>query len=163
MEINLRRKVWWNFLEEDLQELLEEALLLANRVEKWPEKFHDYAFIVFPAAKAYEGFLKYLFLSLGLIAKEDYYGKRFRVGKALNPALERGLREKEGVYDRLLDICQDQKLPNKLWQTWKECRNLLFHWFPDEKNSITFNEAKEKIQMIIGAIDEASLILTSTE
>ncbi len=158
MEINLKGKAWWDYLEKDLQELLEEAVLLANRVESWQEKFHDYAFIVFPAAKAYEGFLKHLFLDLGLISNEDYYGKRFRVGKALNPALEKDLREREGVYDKLVDLSKGKELPDKLWQTWKKCRNLLFHWFPRKKNAITLAQAKERLLLIIESIDEASAL-----
>lgn len=142
-------------MEEDIRELLLTAQFLLNRVGDWEEKFHDYAFIVFPAAKAYEGFLKKLFLDLGFISRDDYLGKRFRVGKALNPSLEKDIRQKEGVYDKIVDFCQGPALADKLWQTWKEARNLTFHWFPDEKNATTFEEAKEKVSMVIDAMDSA--------
>ena len=49
----LTKKVWWSYLEEDLQELLEQAFLLSQKVEEWEHQFHDYAFVVFPASKAY--------------------------------------------------------------------------------------------------------------
>ena len=155
MDLGLTQKSWWNYIEEDLRELLGEAQTLSNKVETWDEKFHDYAFVVFPAAKAYEGFLKKLFLDLEFITEDDYYGKRFRVGKALNPNLEKFLREKESVYDKVVEYCQGKELADKLWEAWKESRNLIFHWFPNEKRAITFPEAKERIIMIVNAMDAA--------
>lgn len=156
MDFELERKAWWSYLEEDLQELLREAVLLVDKVGKWEQKFHDYAFIVFPAAKAYEGFLKKLFLDMGFITEEQFYGKRFRVGKALNPALEKHLRKKYSVYDKLVGFCAgDERLADVLWNTWKQCRNLLFHWFPKERNAISFEEAKEKVSIVLDAIDKA--------
>lgn len=154
-DVNLEKRVWWKSLNEDLQELLTESVLLLNRVEGWSEKFHDYAFVVFPAAKAYEGFLKNLFFQLKFIDDEDYFGKHFRVGKALNPALDADIREREGVYDKVVDYCGDKKVADKLWDTWKNCRNLLFHWFPNERNAIDFIEAREKVGDVINSIDIA--------
>lgn len=155
MADKLQNKIWWDYLHKDLKGLLLESTLLVKRVEKWEEKFHDYAFIVFPAAKAYEGFLKTLFLDLGFITKDDYYGKRFRVGKALNPALDKHFREKESVYDRIADFCGGKELADGLWRTWKRCRNLLFHWFPNEKNAISYKEAVSKVSLIIDTFDSA--------
>lgn len=155
MDISLPKRAWWNYIEEDLKELLLEAQLLSTKVENWEEKFHDYAFVVFPAAKAYEGFLKKLFLDMGFISEEEYFGKRFRIGKALNPNLEREIRGKESVYDRVVEFCQGPALADKLWKTWKECRNLTFHWFPRERNAITLPEARERIEDILSAMDAA--------
>lgn len=156
MDFDLENKVWWDYLEEDLQELLREAILLVMKVKDWEQKFHDYAFVVFPAAKAYEGFLKKLFLDLGFITDAQFYGKRFRVGKALNPALEKRLRAKHSVFDKLVDFCGgDEGLADVLWDTWRQSRNLLFHWFPNERNAISFPEAQERVSMIIYAIDKA--------
>lgn len=152
---DLEKRNWWTYIHEDLQELLKESVLLCDRVSTWDEKFHDYSFIVFPAAKAYEGFLKKMFLDLGFITMEDYSGKRFRVGKALNPELERGLRESEGVYDKIVEYCGGVALADRLWETWKICRNLIFHWFPNERNAITLEEAKERVEDVITSIDMA--------
>ncbi|MGB6838979.1 MAG: hypothetical protein WBD86_00675 [Microgenomates group bacterium] len=153
MDFSLEKKIWWGYLGKDLQELLHEAVLLVEKVNLWDEKFHDYSFVVFPAAKAYEGFLKRIFLDRGFIDSGDYYGKRFRVGKALNPSLERRLRKKESVYDRIVKFCGGRDLADKMWDTWKSCRNLLFHWFPNEKNAIDFSEAKERVSLVIETID----------
>lgn len=155
MNLNIEDRVWWDYLEEDLQELLKESILLATQAEKWPQKFHDYSFIVFPSAKAYEGFLKKLLLDLGMITNEDYYGKRFRIGKALNPSLDRRFRRKEGVYSKIVKYCGGKDLAEGLWTTWRECRNRLFHWFPDEKNVVDLQEAKQKVVLIINTMDAA--------
>lgn len=152
----LSKNPWWSYLEEDLQELVKESHLLLTKVGTWEEKFHDYAFVVFPAAKAYEGFLKKLFLDLNLISEKQFYGKRFRVGKALNPAIRHSWRRKYGVYDKLTKYCGgDKGLADTLWDTWKLCRNILFHWFPNEKNAISFEEARTKFEMILSAFDKA--------
>lgn len=159
--MDLEKRVWWGYLEEDLQELLKEAVLLGETFEAMgadlpagSKKFHDYSFVVFPAAKAYEGFLKKLFLDMGFITQEDYAGKRFRVGKALNPALEKRLRG-ESVYDKLTNFSGGKELPNKVWETWRRGRNLTFHWFPNEKNAIGLEEAQRLVNLIIETIEEA--------
>ena len=162
MKITLENHPLWNYVHDDLKELLKQTFLLMKLVERdekelspGSRKFHDYAFVIFPAAKAYEGFLKTLFHDMGFISDEEYFGKRFRIGKALNPALENHLREKESVYDKLTSFCQGNELPNALWETWKKGRNLLFHWFPNEKNAIDFLEAKNIFQEITDTMDLA--------
>ena len=147
---------------EDIQKLLLTSEFLYRTVQDWdmssPDNndFHDYSFIVFPAAKAYEGFLKKMFLDLGFITQDDYYGKRFRIGKALNPSLEKEFR-KESVYDRIVKYCNGKDLADNLWETWVQCRNLLFHWFPNEKKSINLAEAKQRVEMIVETMDKAYL------
>jgi hypothetical protein len=155
MKNDLEKHNWWSYIHADLKDLIKESSILINEVEGWKEEFHDYAFIIFPAAKAYEGFLKTIFFDMGLISDKDYFGKRFRVGKALNPALEKRYRKKEGVYDRLINYCGGKELPDVLWETWKQGRNMLFHWFPNERNAIDFQEAKEIFNKILMAMDLA--------
>lgn len=157
----LEKRSWWSYLEGDLQRLLATSEFLFRVTEGWGtnlpgggKEFHDYSFIVFPAAKAYEGFLKKLFLDLNFITEEDYYGKHFRIGKALNPSLPKELR-REGVYDKIVQNCQGKNLAEHLWEAWRLSRNLTFHWFPNEKNAITLTEAGERVNMIISVIDES--------
>lgn len=144
---------WWSYLDESQRELLKESFLLLEREEGSKDQWHDYAFVVFPAAKAYEGFLKKLFLDLKFLSKESYEGDRFRIGRALNPNLERELRG-ESIYDKLKESCNEE-LPEQLWQTWKKSRNLLFHWFPWHKNAISLPEARERVEMVVAAIRTA--------
>ena len=162
MDLKLENKIWWSYIEEDLQELLVASEFLANTVKSWGgdlpagrQVFHDYSFVVFPAAKAYEGFLKKMFFDLGFITEEDYRGKRFRIGKALNPFLEKDIRGRESVYDKLVKYCNGVELANNLWEAWTSGRNLVFHWFPDEKKAVSFKEADEKINLIVDAMDLA--------
>jgi hypothetical protein len=162
MDLKLENKVWWNYVEADLQELLVASEFLVNVVKSWggdlpsgSRVFHDYSFVVFPAAKAYEGFLKKLFLDLGFISNEDYSGKRFRIGKALNPFLDDRFRNKESVYDKIVKHCGGKELADELWDAWTKGRNLVFHWFPEDKRAVSFTEAEEKIKLIINAMDRA--------
>ncbi len=155
MDFSLPEKAWWNYIGEDLQKLFLLAQFLNRKSVNWSGKFCDYSFVVFPAAKAYEGFLKKLFLDLGFISEDEYNSKHFRIGKALNPSLEERIRAKEGVYDKIVEYCQGPALADKLWQTWKEARNQIFHWFPHQQNMITIKEAENKLSMIITATDLA--------
>ncbi len=154
----MKNKSWWNYLSEDQQDLLEESAVLLEREEQHgPDIFHDYAFIVFPAAKAYEGFLKKLFLDLGFIGLEQYEGDHFRIGKALNPSLPARFQNEDWAWEKLANFCQGEELPQLLWDTWKESRNLIFHWFPKHENFISLFEAKDRINMIVEAIDRSFL------
>ncbi|KKT72836.1 MAG: hypothetical protein UW69_C0079G0009 [Microgenomates group bacterium GW2011_GWA2_44_7] len=159
--IDIKNEAWWQTLDESQRELLQESLLLLVREERLKTNWHDYAFVVFPAAKAYEGFLKKLFLDLGFISQQQYEGDRFRIGRALNPSLEAELRW-ESIYDRLTDRRGGDELPEYLWQTWKRSRNLLFHWFPWHKNAISLTEARGRIEMIIEAMRAANLAFFAT-
>ncbi len=157
---SLETKVWWNYLEEDLQELLTESFLIMDILKGMgadlpggKREFHDYSFVVFPAAKAYEGFLKKFYLDMKFITEEDYYGKQFRIGKSLNPSLPQQIR-RDGVYEKVVKYCSGEALAEKMWNTWKVSRNLIFHWFPNEKNAITLEEAGDRISLIIETIDQ---------
>lgn len=158
---HLTSRPWWNYLDEDIKELLKQSILLVQTVEEWNKGFkknlffHDYSFVVFPASKAYEGFLKKLFLDLGFITEDDYFGKRFRIGKSLNPSLDKIRREKYGVYDKVVAFCKGNDLADAMWETWTECRNQLFHWFPNEKKAILFDEAKQKLDKIFATIEKS--------
>jgi len=156
----LQKKVWWDYLEEDLQELLEESYLLMETLRGMgadlpggTKEFHDYSFIVFPAAKAYEGFLKKVFLDLKFISEDDYFGKRFRIGKALNPSLPVKMRNEGWVYSKVTKYCEGSELADEMWLTWKNSRNLVFHWFPNEKNALSFKDAQRRVDQIIATID----------
>lgn len=153
--MDFTKRLWWGYLDEGQQDGLTSAYaLLAREKKSSTTGIHDFSFIVFPAAKAYEGFLKKLFFDLGFITEHDYKGDRFRIGRALNPNLERNLRY-ESVYDKLANFCQGKVLPDMLWQTWKSCRNLLFHWWPEHKNFILLEEAEDRVDRIVETINKA--------
>ncbi|MAG59177.1 hypothetical protein CMO96_00070 [Candidatus Woesebacteria bacterium] len=152
----IKKRVLWGYLTEAQKDLIGQSIVLFSQEEREEEgRFHDYSFLVFPAAKAYEGVLKKLFLDLELISPQQYNSNRFRIGRSLNPSLPERLRRNSWVYSKLTDRCQSEDLPQLLWQTWKRSRNLLFHWFPKHKNFITRVGAKNRIEMILSAMDQA--------
>jgi hypothetical protein len=155
-DFNLEAKLWWSYLTEDQRDLLSETEILLKREQNIGEGvFHDYAFVVFPAAKAYEGFLKKLFFDLNLIDTRQYYGNHFRIGRALNPSLPVRFRGKNWVYGRLSEQCEGEDLPAHLWEAWRQSRNLLFHWFPKHENFINLPEARKRVELIVTAIDRS--------
>lgn len=153
-DFNLEGKTWWNYLTEDQRDLLSQTEVLLKREENIGEGlFHDYSFIVFPAAKAYEGFLKKLFFDLRLITPRQFHGQHFRIGKALNPSLPARFRGRDWVYGGLIEFCHGEALPAALWEAWVQSRNLLFHWFPKHENFVNLPEAKRRVGLIVTAID----------
>lgn len=145
-------------LSSDQQALINDGIALLRQFEeKKLNLFSDYSFLVAPFAKAYEGFLKDLFLGLGLITKEDYFSDHFRVGKVLNPHLK---KKSFSVYSSLERKGKEgERLASLLWKAWKKGRNLIFHYFPHNLNKLSFEEAKERIGLISEAIREAVLFL----
>ncbi|MFQ5451972.1 MAG: hypothetical protein ACE5DQ_00215 [Candidatus Paceibacterota bacterium] len=114
--------------------------------------FDDYSFIVFPFAKAYEGFLKQVFLDAGFIDERDYTSNHFRVGKVMSPNLEKRLGNRS-VYKK---ICKASgcALADKIWNTWKKGRNLVFHYYPHNIKSLTLTQAEELVVMIVETMEE---------
>lgn len=151
---HVENSVWWEYLTKDLQDLVYSSIFLAERADSWGYAHSDYSFVVFPMAKAYEGFLKKFFLDMGFISEGDYLGTHFRIGKALNPHLEDHLRGDDWVYPKISTYCHGSALPKLLWDTWRECRNVVFHWFPHGSKQLTLVESREKLVMILHAFDE---------
>lgn len=114
----------------------------------------DYSFAIFPIAKAYEGFLKKLFLDMELISQRQYIGEHFRIGKALNPNLPKRYRS-GWVWDKLTQSCGGVELPLQLWEAWRRGRNKIFHYFPDEKAHIDWAEAREIVNNLAEAMGNA--------
>ena len=83
-------------MDEPMRDLARQTYELLNREELkvagGEKEQHDYAFVVFSLAKAYEGFLKRVFLDMKMIDRRQYFGEYFRIGRALNPSLPKRLR-----------------------------------------------------------------------
>ena len=155
---------WYAYLDVGQQDLVRVAeALLRREVEEKQQTFYDYAFIVFPMAKAYEGFLKKFMYELGIISLKQYEGEHFRIGKSLNPDLPVKYRRNDWVVERLDRICgrveteADEKvlLSQVLWQEWKESRNVLFHYFPQRENFISLEEAEERLVRLAEVMEAA--------
>jgi len=147
---------FWNYLSEGQRGLIEEGLYLLEDVKKHQDvRITDYSYLVFPFAKAYEGFLKKLFLDIGFIPQHVYEGDHFRIGRALNPHLEKKLRH-ESVYDRISSHTGNTQLADKLWSIWKKGRNLVFHYFPHNLRALTLTDAENNIEEMLSVMTKAT-------
>lgn len=150
-----KNSFFWNYLSVGQRGLIEEGLYLLNDIKEHPDvNISDYSYLVFPFAKAYEGFLKKLFLDLGFIPKLVYESDHFRIGKALNPHLEKIYRF-ESVYDKIIHHCGDKSLADELWNVWKRGRNLVFHYFPHNFRALSLTEAESIISEILIVMDRS--------
>ncbi|KKQ09566.1 MAG: hypothetical protein US20_C0006G0020, partial [Candidatus Pacebacteria bacterium GW2011_GWF1_36_5] len=137
---------WYQYLDECQKELVVVSFSLLNKKEALAD-LKDYSFIVFSMAKAYEGFLKKVFFDLYLINKETYEGRRFRIGRALNPDIRDNQRDQDWLYD---DVAHKfgKEIARQLWDTWLVCRNRVFHYFSDCTQFLSFDEAAERVKMM---------------
>ena len=145
----------WHYLPDEIQGLVADGETLVNFVlssDKSPE-ISDFSFMVFPFAKAYEGFLKKLFLDIGMIRPDEYYGDDIRIGRILNPSY---LAEKGNVFAKFCENYPDKKqLSRTLWDAWKQGRNSVFHYFPHNFKKLDFEEAMNLIRGFVDAMEEA--------
>jgi hypothetical protein len=149
---------WWKYIDDSLQDLMKQGFDLLeaerNRLKNPNEKpYHDYAYIVFPAAKAYEGFLKKAFLDLKLLNAREYFSDHFRIGRAMSPTLPKSYRS-GWVFGRLAKYCGGDMLPMEMWEVWKRARNRTFHFFPQHRECINLEEAGILVRDIVEIMDK---------
>lgn len=138
---------WFKYLDSYQQELAEVSFSLLEKQNALSD-IKDFSFIVFPMAKAYEGFLKKVFFDLNLISEETYQGRRFRIGRALNPDIRNYQKDEDWLYDNV-EVKFGAEIARRLWDTWLECRNRVFHYFANEQQILSFAEARKKIEMMV--------------
>ena len=144
----------WQYLSKPQQDLIKEGEYLCNEVmSDGKYNFNDYSFMVFPFAKAYEGFLKQLLLDVGFISRLDYISDHFRLGKVLSVNLVSKLGDRS-VYKKIVDH-SGKDLADQIWDTWKNCRNQVFHYFPHNLRSLSFNDAAIIIDQILTTMADA--------
>jgi hypothetical protein len=145
----------WNYLTPELRGLIEDGERLFKHTDEAKERVavSDFSFLVFPFAKAYEGFMKKLFLDTDVITHEDYYGDEIRIGRLLNPSY---IAEHRGRYKGLRDHSVEKKdFARELWNMWKEGRNLVFHYFPHNFRKLSYEDALEIVMGFVGVMEEA--------
>jgi hypothetical protein len=145
---------WYLYLHPKQQRLVRLAYYLYDREEQLESRLEDYSFIVFPMAKAFEGFIKQYLYDMQLIDQKTYEGKRFRIGRALNPDLSDRYRDEFWLFDDLTQEC-GRELAQNLWDVWLLCRNRVFHYYPKEKNSLTLEQAQEYLEQLGNSMAEA--------
>lgn len=131
--------------------LLERATQTVRDVS--PE-FIDFSYIVFPAAKAYESFLKRFLFTQGLLNEATYNSRRFRIGRAMNPDVPDNQRDEFWLYDDVAQRCGTE-LARQLWDVWLNCRNHVFHAFPGDETPLNLADSKSKVLAVLKVITQA--------
>ena len=145
---------FWKYLSQKQKDLIHQGDFIRHEViEEGKYNFDDYAFMVFPYAKAFEGFLKQLFKDTGFLTEEEYISDHLRLGKLLSPNMARKLGE-ASLYEKLISV-GSKDLADKIWDSWRNGRNRVFHYFPHNLEAITLTEAEEKSQMILETMEYA--------
>jgi len=96
---------WYLNLSPWQRDLVRIGLELYAREERMKSGYDDYSYVVFPIAKAYEGFLKQYFYDLGFIDYMTYSDRRFRIGRVLNPDVSPSRQDEFWMYGRLAQMC----------------------------------------------------------
>lgn len=144
----------WKYLSDGQKGLVSTSLFLLEDIKSHPDtRLTDYSYIVFPISKAYEGFLKQLFLDRRFISKNQYESDHFRIGKALSPNLQYHLRAKS-VYFKITEKC-GVEVSEKLWQMWKRGRNLIIHYYPHNYQAISLHDAETMVYDFLKTMGEA--------
>lgn len=154
MKAILPGSLLWQYLSPEQRVLAGDGAFLVLDSEKHRDQEPtDYSYMVFPFAKMYEGFLKQLFRDTKVMEERDYYSDHFRIGKALSPQMAPRL----GVHSIYTQFSRQfgKDLTEKLWQVWKEARNLVFHYFPHNYRALTRIQAIELIDRLIDAMEKA--------
>lgn len=143
----------WAYFSATQKDLIREGNYLMEVTEKQGYQFKDYSFLVFPYAKAYEGYLKQLFLDIGFMNHLDYVSDHYRIGKYLSPHMINRLEDKS-IYVKIRNMVSN-KLASDLWEAWKEGRNQVFHYYPHNIKRLTFEEAKAMNEQILNVMIES--------
>lgn len=143
------------YLKNDQDQLIDDVQNILNYLQE--NHINDYSFVVAPAAKAYEGYLKDFFFDLDIIDEYSYHSDRFRVGKTLNPSLR---YKRFSIFKKLSDLSDHgEQLAEKLWSAWKQGRNEIFHYFPGNVKKLTRVQAEDCITLILKAIIESGIFM----
>ncbi len=150
----LQTSEFWLYLSQSQKDLIREGqYLMEDIIKDQAYEFKDYSFLIFPFAKAYEGFLKQLFKDIGFISRLDYISDHLRLGKLMSPNLIGRLGEKSLF--RKIEEKEGRELAEKIWDIWKEGRNQIFHYFPHNLKAVSFDEASEIINEILKVMEES--------
>lgn len=161
---SIRQTGWFQFIPPQLQDLALVAFMLLereNELQSQPSseltvgsshRLTDYSFIVFPLSKVYEGFLKFYFFERGLINEETLKSKRFRIGRALNPDVSFHQQNEQWLYDDVAKSCSEE-VAREIWNTWLDCRNRVFHFFPNHPEPMSLEKAGQQLERLANTME----------
>jgi len=138
------------FLDDYQRRLLLDGLLIktifttSDSYRIFNSLLNDFSVMVFPSAKAFEGYIKKLLLTIGLITEKEIKENPYKsIGKILDG---------EEIKKKLLDKKRDRTIPKLLAVQWDLCRNIILHYDLDQPEIISKEEALKKIEDIHEAI-----------
>jgi hypothetical protein len=144
---------FWAYLSRPQQNLILEGNYLLNNILKQNTYiFQDYSFVVFPYAKAYEGYLKKVFYDAGFLSHLDYISDHLRLGKLMSPNIADRLGERS-LYTKMRTNI-NQEVADLVWDAWKLGRNEIFHYFPHNLRSVSITQAEAIIHQLIQAMQQ---------
>lgn len=150
-----RNSKLWDYLTPEMRELANEGEMLVNScVVTGNKEIKDYSYLVFPWGKLYEGFLKKIFLDLGFITSEDYYGNDIRIGKLLSGGGKNMPPHRLSIVKELSsNKIFGENLTKIMRGVWRNSRNLVFHFFPDNFYKIDLETAKKRIHEVVKCME----------
>jgi len=144
----------WQYLSASQRVLASDgAFLVADVAVHHDAPPTDYSYLVFPFAKLYEGFLKQLFVDLGIMSKREYRSDYYRIGRALSPGMVGRLRQRS-AYGQIEERYGND-LATRLWYAWKNGRNMVFHYFAHNYRALTVDQAKTLITVLCDVMNDA--------
>ncbi len=153
-DFDFESHAWFSLLNEHGKRLIQLSEQLYEREERMHSAYASYSFVVFPMAKAYEGFLKTYLHKVGILPRPGYNEYKFRIGRALNPDISPQHKDEWWLFDDLEQVCS-QKVARDMWNAWVQCRNKLFHFYFDDEVPLLLPGAKKKLQQMSDAMDQA--------
>jgi hypothetical protein len=145
----------WEYMTPEMRDLaLEGDKLLNSCLLQSDDGMQDYSYLVFPWGKLYEGFLKKIFLDLKLITPEDYFGNEVRIGKLLSTGFGSKPPHRLSIIKELSSSkIFGENLTKVMRSVWRNARNTVFHFFPNNVYKLDLETAKKRIQEVVRCMD----------
>jgi len=156
-EALLKQKIGKNtylFLHEYQRKLLNDGLLIKDNLTFFASSrtfrylLNDFSVVVFPSAKAFEGYIKKIFLNIKLITKKEIEKDPYQsIGKIING---------EKIKNKIIDKKRDRSFLKLLSAQWDLCRNVILHYDIDQPEIINSKEeAFRKVENIYEVMKKA--------
>jgi len=139
------------FLDNNQRKLLHDSLLIktiftaSDSYKIFNSLLNDFSIMVFPLAKGFEGYIKKLFLTIGLITEKEIKDDPYKsIGKIIN--------NEDKLKMKLIDKKRYKSIPKLLSVQWDLSRNIIFHYDLDQPEIINKEDAFKKIEDIYETI-----------
>lgn len=137
------------FVGKEISELYNDSNFLMNKLDELDD-ISDYSFALVPLAKAYEGILKKILVSLDLVSESQLKDDpNLAVAKFFD------LIGGSKISEKLRDKKRDKTVPLVIFTTYQDCRNKILHYDPYSVNKLAKDDAEIFRGRILDAIKKA--------